>query len=149
MKKLSFALALLLVLSLASGAALATTARDLVEKYSPDMQHISTMELQMEMDFGEEFIILDVRSETEFAGGRIPGAQHVDAGMLAFRIGSLIEDKDAMFIVACQTGLRSVLAVKTLQDMGYENATNLQGGFADWRDSGYPVETVHGVFVKY
>ena len=106
MKKLSIALALLMVLSLVSGAALAKTASDLVAEYSPDMQHISTMELQMEMDFGEEFIILDIRSETEFAAGRIPGAIHVDAGLLPFRIGNYVPEKDTMFIVYCQGAAR-------------------------------------------
>ena len=149
MKKVSLALALLMVLSLVSGAALAKTASDLVAEYSPDMQHISTMELQMEMDFGEEFIILDIRSETEFAAGRIPGAVHVDAGLLPFRIGNYVPDKDTMFIVYCQGAARSVLAVKTLLDLGYENATNMQGGFGDWMNSGYQVETNAGIFVKY
>lgn len=149
MKKLTALLIFCMVVSLAAGAVLSKTASDLVAEYSPDMQHISTMELQMEMDFGEEFILIDIRTEAEFAAGRIPGAVRVDAGLLPFRIGNYVEDKDTMFIVYCQGAARSVLAVKTLQDLGFVNATNMQGGFRDWMDSGYQVETNAGIFVKY
>ena len=42
-------------------------------------------------------------------------------------------------VLYCQSGLRSMLAAKALKDLGYENVTNLQGGFQKWAQSGLPV----------
>ena len=47
--------------------------------------------------------------------------------------------QDKKFIFHCAGGLRSALAVKTLQDMGFE-AAHLKNGFADWVEKGGPVE---------
>lgn len=51
-----------------------------------------------------------------------------------------ISDKSTALLVYCKTGGRGVLASKTLQSMGYNNVTNMDGGWVGWEKAGYPVE---------
>ena len=46
---------------------------------------------------------------------------------------------DQVIIVVCQEGFQSSLAAAALQRLGLRNATDLDGGFAAWREAGLPV----------
>ncbi|MGM0420890.1 MAG: rhodanese-like domain-containing protein, partial [Bacillota bacterium] len=116
-------------------------------EYKPEITEMGAMELQMEVDMGEEYVIIDVRTQDEYKAGRIPGATHINFGLVPFRIGDHVEELDQEFIVVCKSGGRSTIATKLLQDMGY-SPINLDGGFDSWMEAGYPVETDHGTFVK-
>ena len=73
-------------------------------------------------------IILDVRTNLEFDNGHIPNAINIpldDISGIAF-------PKDSTIIVYCQSGMRSLEAVKTLADMGYTSLYNLDGGLLNW-----------------
>jgi rhodanese-related sulfurtransferase len=48
--------------------------------------------------------------------------------------------REARIIVACASGLRSLLATETLQSMGYTNVVSLAGGVTEWSKHGFPVE---------
>jgi len=116
------------------------TGGDLVEMFAEELEReMGAMELQMNLDMGEEYLILDVRSTEERNEGFIPGSDHIDFGIMFFRIGNFVEDPEEEFIVACQSGARSTIAAKLLQDMGYK-PINLAGGFLGWEDAGYEVE---------
>lgn len=143
-----FAVSLLLI-SLLGAVGAARTAQDLVAELKPDIESITGMELNMEMDMGEEFLLIDVRDTDEFAGGRLPGATHVNFGKLFFTIQNYVEDKDTHFIIYCAVGARSTIAASILQDLGYTNLVELDGGFNAWLNSGYPVETIHGLLIQY
>lgn len=150
MKKISAVLAVLMLFALLStGAFAAKTGGELVSEWVGEIGRITPMELAMEMDFGEEFLILDIRPESAFAAGRIPGSIHLDFGISFFRIANYVPDPDAYFIISCQSGARSVILVKLLQDMGYTNVVDIEGGFNAWFNSGYQVETDAGIMVKY
>lgn len=82
--------------------------------------------------------IVDVREKYEWDGGHIPKAVHVPRGYLELRIENAIPDKSAPVLLYCAGGTRSVLAARTLQEMGYSNVTSLHGGFTAWKDAGLP-----------
>jgi len=46
---------------------------------------------------------------------------------------------DQVVVLVCQEGFQSSLAAATLQRLGLRNATDLDGGFAAWRQAGLPV----------
>ena len=81
-------------------------------------------------------VILDVRTPGEFAEGFIEGAQMIDfqSGNFEAEIGSL--DKDVTYAVYCRSGNRSGQAVKIMQDAGFLNLFNLDGGVIDWANQG-------------
>jgi phage shock protein E len=84
-------------------------------------------------------VILDVRTPGEFAEGFIEGAQMIDfqSGNFEAEIGTL--DKDVTYAVYCRSGNRSGQAVKIMQDAGFLNLFNLEGGVIDWANQGMPL----------
>src|SRR5229473_1638222 len=86
-------------------------------------------------------VILDVREKNEVDLGMLPGARHVPRGFLELRIEEAVPDHDADVVLYCAGGTRSLLAARTLQDMGYTRVRSLAGGFGAWKDAGLPVET--------
>ena len=91
------------------------------------------------IDGKENIIILDVRDKNELEDGRIPGAINISRGMLEFKVGMTIPDRNAKIVVYCGLDLRSPLAVRTLNEMGYVNAVNMAGGLKAWTEAGYPL----------
>ncbi len=84
--------------------------------------------------------VVDVREADEVAQGKIPGAIHIPRGYLESRIDGFVPDRDSKVIINCASGVRSALAAKTLQDLGFTDVTSVTGGFTLWKDRGYDVE---------
>ena len=86
---------------------------------------------QLEAD--ENAVILDVRTEDEFNDGFIPNAINIDIykgqGFI-YRLEEL--DKSKNYYVYCRSGGRSGQACAVMNQMGFENAYNLEGGFMQW-----------------
>ena len=89
---------------------------------------------------GEDVTIVDVREPDEFEAGHLPGAKSVPRGLLELRAADDLPDSDARIVVHCALGGRGSLAAKSLQEMGYTNVANMEGGLNAWRDRGYEVE---------
>src|SRR6202171_4800973 len=86
-------------------------------------------------------IILDVREKPETDAGMLPGAKHVPRGFLELRIEETVPDHGADVVLYCAGGTRSLLAAKTLKEMGYTRVRSLAGGYSAWKDAGLPLET--------
>jgi len=88
----------------------------------------------------ERIILLDVRDPGEYAAGHLPGAINISRGTLDLHVFGKIPDQNAVIYVYCQMRARSILATKTLNDLGYKNAVLVDMGYEDWVKAGYPVE---------
>jgi molybdopterin/thiamine biosynthesis adenylyltransferase/rhodanese-related sulfurtransferase len=85
-------------------------------------------------------IVIDVREPEEWAGGHIPGAQHVPKSYLESRIEGTVADRSQHVILYCASGNRSAWAARTLlEDFGYEHVESMTGGFTLWKDRGYEI----------
>lgn len=115
------------------------TVRDIVHEARRVVPEITPEALHERMKRAEAPLLLDVRDPDEYRDGYIDGALSLSRGFLEFRIASLIPDPSAEIVTYCQTGLRSVLAAKALQDLGYTNVKNLTGGIQKWKETGYKV----------
>ena len=84
-------------------------------------------------------ITLDVRTPIEFGEGHIEGARLIDfqSGNFENEIAAL--DKNATYAVYCRSGNRSGQAVKVMQDAGFTNLFNMDGGVIDWANAGLPL----------
>lgn len=96
-------------------------------------------ETKKRMDSGEKFVLVDVREDTEWARGHIPGAIHLGKGIIERDAENAIPDKDATVVLYCGGGFRSVLAADNLQKMGYHNVISMDGGWRGWTESGFPI----------
>jgi len=71
-------------------------------------------------------ILLDVRTSEEYRGGHIPGSKNIPLQVID-KVVSIVENKDTMLYVYCQSGARSRQATSMLQGMGYTNVNNIGG----------------------
>jgi hydroxyacylglutathione hydrolase len=85
----------------------------------------------------EKVTVLDVRTEDEWAGGRIKEAIHIFVGELERRIGEVPRGKPVACI--CATGLRAGLAASILKKAGYNEVYNVLGGITAWKARDYPL----------
>jgi rhodanese-related sulfurtransferase len=81
------------------------------------------------------WMLLDVRTDDEWAGGRITGSVHIPMDQLMQRLDEL----DDRVVCICAVGARSARVVQFLNAQGRE-AVNLDGGLYAWEDSGLPLE---------
>ena len=136
----------LLVVS-SQGFAAAKGPMDFVNAAKAKITEVSAAQAKADLDAGKKIILLDVRSKEEFDAGHLPNAVHVSRGLLEFKIGRVIPDKNANIILYYRTGARSAMATLVLNEMGYVNAKNMEGAFKDWGTAGFPVYNRHGEFV--
>lgn len=143
MKKRMFVwmLSFVLVLSMFSlTVAQQPVVKEMVAKAKAAIKVVSAADVKAAIDKKEEAVILDVRDPNEYAAGHLPGAINVSRGTLELGIWGKVADQNAKIYVYCQIAVRSALATKTLNDLGYKNAVMMDGLFKDWIEAGYPVE---------
>jgi molybdopterin/thiamine biosynthesis adenylyltransferase/rhodanese-related sulfurtransferase len=100
-----------------------------------DEEAIPTMsapELKRKMDACEPFELIDVREPFEYEIARIDGAKLIPLGEIAERVDEL--ERERPIVVHCHSGQRSAQAVRLLQQRGFSNLYNLEGGIDAWSD---------------
>ena len=113
------------------------SANDLVSKALLEIRTISADEALALSNEGKCNII-DIREKGELdKTGRVENSNHIPRGMLEFwldpegpyfKSGKLDMNKE--MVLFCAGGLRSALAAKSLKEMGFENVSHIDGGFA-------------------
>ena len=104
------------------------------------VKEIDVNEAKRRLDAGEKMVLVDVREESEWARGHLPGAVHLGKGVIERDIEKAVSDKGAPLVLYCGGGFRSALAADNLQKMGYTNVLSMDGGWREWTETGYPVE---------
>ena len=85
-----------------------------------------------EMMDTQEVLVLDVREQSEYAGGHIPGAVLLPVGTIdEDTAAAVIPEKDTTVLVYCRSGSRSKRAAKALADLGYTGIYEF-GGIMSW-----------------
>jgi len=83
----------------------------------------------------EGWMLLDVRTDDEWAGGRIAGSVHIPMDQLMQRM----DEVDDRVVCVCAVGARSARVAQFLNAQGRE-AVNLDGGLDAWASGGFPLE---------
>ncbi|MEL7117891.1 MAG: rhodanese-like domain-containing protein [Bacteroidota bacterium] len=92
---------------------------------------ITVKELKDKIDKGEEFVLIDVREDYEFEEFNLDG-KLIPLGNFPSVIPNLEEHKDKEIIIHCRSGRRSAMAQQMLQQAGFANVKNLEGGVLAW-----------------
>ena len=121
-----------------------TSGKQLQAQAEKETRKISTADLKAMLDDELEMVLVDIRTKTEVQsmGGTIDATQNtvIARGWLEFSITRAAQNKDTPIVVYCGAGIRSPLAAKTLQDMGYTNVQDYSEGFLAWKKAGLPVK---------
>jgi rhodanese-related sulfurtransferase len=104
------------------------------------VRECSVEEIRKRMHDATALTLIDVREESEFAAGHLPGAVHLGKGVIERDIESRFPDPETELVLYCGGGYRSALAADSLQKMGYQNVHSLAGGWSRWTAAGYPTE---------
>ena len=86
-----------------------------------------------------DFIILDVRTSEEYSDGHIENSLNIDYKSESFKeeVGKL--GKSKTYLVHCRSGRRSEAASKIMEETGFLNIYQLEGGIQAWEEIGFPV----------
>jgi rhodanese-related sulfurtransferase len=94
-------------------------------------EQITPQQAKEIMDTEQEYIIIDARTEEEFAEGHIENAILIPEYEIKDRAEKELPDKDALILVYCRSGRRSKIASEELVKLGYTNVKEF-GGIIDW-----------------
>jgi len=92
---------------------------------------ISPSQARAWMESYSNVVVLDVRTAEEFATGYIRRAISLPIDEISTRAQHVLPDKDALILVYCRSGVRSLNAAWLLIDMGYTRVYDI-GGIIDW-----------------
>ncbi len=110
----------------------------LVNDAKTRVRETTVQEVKKQLDAGEKIILVDVREESEWARGHLPGAIHLGRGVIERDIEQRVPDHSAKLVLYCGGGFRSALAADNVQKMGYTNVISMDGGWKGWLDAGFP-----------
>lgn len=116
----------------------------IVEDAKSRIRELTVQDVRMKLDSDRSFFLVDVREESEWAGGHLPRAIHLSKGIIERDIEATVADPGAEIICYCGGGYRSALVADNLRKMGYTNVWSMDGGFGGWRAAGLPVESGRG-----
>src|SRR5208283_134137 len=116
----------------------ATKFLELVNAVRKRIKETNVPDVKRRMDAGEKFVLVDVREESEWAQGHLPGAIHLGKGIIERDIEARVPDTGAKVILYCGGGFRSALAADNLQKMGYTSVESMDGGWKGWLNAGLP-----------
>ena len=122
------------------------SSQSLVKEALSQIKTISSEEAKKKID-DKECNLIDLRDIRELEkNGRIENSIHIPRGMLEFwmdpesayfKDGKIDMNKE--MVLFCAGGLRSALSAKSLQEMGFEKVSHIDGGFAAMRNNGFKI----------
>ena len=104
------------------------------------MKEISVQELKDKLDAGEDFQLIDVREDFEYETSNIGGLL-IPLGGILIETDKIAKDKPV--VVMCRSGKRSAAAIMQLEQQGFTNLSNLQGGMLAWAQEIDPTISVY------
>jgi sulfur-carrier protein adenylyltransferase/sulfurtransferase len=119
-------------------ASMPKTYKEIMSEARQLVPELSPTEVKQKLDRGETPVLLDVREKEEYRDGHLEGALSLPRGFLEIRVEEAVPDRSTAIIAYCAGGTRSLIAARTLREMGYENVTSMSEGFTGWKNAGLP-----------
>ncbi|MEK9826655.1 MAG: rhodanese-like domain-containing protein [Alphaproteobacteria bacterium] len=120
--------------------------KDLCAEAEKEIENIA-IESALELANDPNVQLVDIRDVRELErDGQVPGALHAPRDMLEFWVDPdspyyrEVFGQDKKYVLFCAGGLRSALATKRLQDMGFGPVAHVVGGYGAWKQAGGPTE---------
>ena len=122
------------------------TVEEMLARARDRLDRVEPADAAAEVERGA--LLVDIRSDSQRErDGVVPGAVYFPRNVLEWRCDPASDARDPRVggtdrrvIVMCDAGYASSLAAVSLRELGFERATDLVGGFQEWRAAGLPVE---------
>ena len=121
----------LIIMLLISLSLFGMTACDGGNEKSSTYEQITAEQAKNIMDTEKDYVIIDARTDEEFAEGHIENAILIPEYEIADRAEKELSDKEQLILVYCRSGRRSKIASEELVKLGYTNVKEF-GGIIDW-----------------
>lgn len=127
-----------LIAGFAACSGIYENGKELADVARKNIKEIGVEELKVKIENLEEFLLIDIRQPAEYQAANIPGSFLIPRGVLEFKIlDEAFWEEEFMYaplkedeiIIYCKAGDRGALAVKSLQQLGFTNVSNLAGGY--------------------
>ncbi|RDH82412.1 MAG: sulfurtransferase [endosymbiont of Galathealinum brachiosum] len=116
------------------------TLMDFVKEAKSQITEVEITEVVALLDDGYQ--VLDVREPAEYISGTIDGAFNVPRGLIEAASdhqypgkNQNMQDRDKKWLLLCATSGRSAMAASVMQQMGFKNVKNINGGIAAWKQA--------------
>ncbi len=86
-----------------------------------------------------DFVILDVRTPSEFESGALENAVNIDFYSETFEEEIAKLDRDTQYLIYCRSGGRSSRVLELVKSLGFSKVYEMRGGINNWMAKGYPV----------
>ena len=96
------------------------------------MKILTVEELKQKLDSGQKVNLVDVREPNEFEEVNIGGRLVPLGKVQTMQVEELEDLKDEEVIVYCRSGRRSMMACQVLDQLGFKDTYNLEGGILAW-----------------
>ncbi len=110
------------------------------------MQTINREQLKEKMQFGSDFVLVEVLPAHDYERFHLPGAMNIPAGPdFEAKATHAIPNKSQTVVVYCSDSEcdASAVAAARLEALGYRDVQEYAAGKVDWQQSGLPVESSH------
>lgn len=98
------------------------------------MTNITVEELKAKLDSGEKVNLIDCREPHEYEEANLGGRLIPLSKFQTMQLEEIEDLKDEEVIVHCRSGKRSMMACHILDQMGFTNTVNVEGGILDWQE---------------
>jgi len=95
---------------------------------------ITVKQLKEKLDKEESFLLIDVREDYEHEEFNV-GGQLIPLGDLQHAIDEMADKMEEEIVVYCRSGNRSAMAQEILEQHGFSNVRNLEGGMLQWQET--------------
>jgi len=127
-------------------ALVACSAQPAAPAPAADLAAAETLNLPVDIDTitveqirnRDDVVLIDVREDSEYADGHIPGATLIPLDQIPDRLDEI--PTDVTVVAVCRSGNRSGQATNFLREQGFDNVHNMQGGMKAWGQAGYEIE---------
>lgn len=116
---------------------MAKTYKELMNEARTAVPEVTVDDVKARLANGQRPVLLDVREREEYREGHLEGALALPRGFLEMRVEEAVPDKSAPVVAYCAGGVRSLIAARTLQEMGYTDVRSMAGGYTAWKNAGY------------
>lgn len=116
------------------------TRDQLLDRVRQSVPETSPAQVQEWRQNGRNPLVIDIREREEWIQGHAPDAWHLSRSFLELQIEQIEPDREAEIVLYCAGGVRSLLAARNLQEMGYNHVYSMNGGFNGWKQAGLRVE---------
>jgi rhodanese-related sulfurtransferase len=106
----------------------------------PSRGEVSQVQVTAWIEGGTGPLVLDVRSEKEYARGHVPDAVNIPHDQLAARLSEIGSSSEQPIVLYCESGRRAGMAAATLREAGFSSVHHLTGDMSAWRNAGLPTE---------